>query len=147
MVLSAHSAPASAAATPAAAPLLHAKNGEPDSKATAVLPGGFAAAAAAPAGGFPSGEQSLSGTGSMASVAIAAHAVSTQPGQVDIRDLSWEDRERILRLLFAKINKAAQQRSVPPPVQHTQPVPEAEVEAPLPPLRGLATEAGPASLA
>ncbi len=28
------------------------------------------------------------------------------PGQVDIRDLSWEDKERVLRLLFAKINQS-----------------------------------------
>ena len=26
--------------------------------------------------------------------------------QVDIRDLSWEDKERVLRLLFAKINQS-----------------------------------------
>ena len=25
-------------------------------------------------------------------------------GKVDLRDLDWEDRERVLRLLFAKIN-------------------------------------------
>ena len=31
-------------------------------------------------------------------------------GPVDIKHLSWEDRERILRLLFAKINRAAQVR-------------------------------------
>ena len=29
-----------------------------------------------------------------------------QPNQkVDIRDLQWEDKERVLRLLFAKINQ------------------------------------------
>ena len=31
-------------------------------------------------------------------------ARSTPSGQVDLNDLSWEDRERILRLLLAKIN-------------------------------------------
>jgi len=30
-------------------------------------------------------------------------------GQMDIRDLSWEDREKVLRLLFAKINNQARQ--------------------------------------
>eukprot|EP00873_Tetraselmis_striata_P041509 jgi/Tetstr1/461773/TSEL_006861.t1 len=30
-------------------------------------------------------------------------------GKVDIQDLSWEDREKVLRLLFAKINNQAQQ--------------------------------------
>ncbi len=30
-------------------------------------------------------------------------------GRLDIRDLPWEDRERVLRLLFAKINNQAQQ--------------------------------------
>lgn len=28
---------------------------------------------------------------------------------MDLRDLPWEDRERVLRLLFAKINNQAQQ--------------------------------------
>jgi hypothetical protein len=33
-------------------------------------------------------------------------------GSLDIRDLSWVDRERVLRLLFAKINgKAAERRA------------------------------------
>ena len=29
-------------------------------------------------------------------------------GGVDIADLAWEDRERVLRLLFSKINSASQ---------------------------------------
>ena len=33
--------------------------------------------------------------------------------RVDIRDLTWEDRERVLRLLFAKINNAATQKPMP----------------------------------
>ncbi|PRW58814.1 flagellar basal body isoform B [Chlorella sorokiniana] len=59
------------------------------------------------------------------------------PSTVDIRALSWQDRERVLRLLFAKINRAAVQ-----PVAR-----QPSAAAPLPPLRGLATEAGPAGLA
>ncbi len=31
--------------------------------------------------------------------------------KIDIGDLSWEDRERILRLLFSKINSQTQQAS------------------------------------
>jgi hypothetical protein len=31
------------------------------------------------------------------------------PGRLDIRELGWADRERVLRLLFAKINNQAQQ--------------------------------------
>ena len=31
--------------------------------------------------------------------------------KIDIADLSWEDRERILRLLFSKINSQTQQAS------------------------------------
>ncbi|GMH39630.1 hypothetical protein BSKO_07528 [Bryopsis sp. KO-2023] len=41
----------------------------------------------------------------------------SKPGSVDIKDLSWPDREKILRLLFAKItNQAAQMNftSLPP---------------------------------
>lgn len=33
--------------------------------------------------------------------------------RVDIRDLTWEDRERVLRLLFAKINNSATQKPMP----------------------------------
>jgi len=34
--------------------------------------------------------------------------------RVDIRDLTWEDRERVLRLLFAKINNSTPLHSMPP---------------------------------
>jgi len=33
---------------------------------------------------------------------------------IDIRDLTWDDRERVLRLLFAKINNAAPFQPIPP---------------------------------
>jgi len=33
---------------------------------------------------------------------------------IDIRDLTWDDRERVLRLLFAKINNAAPFQPMPP---------------------------------
>ena len=33
---------------------------------------------------------------------------------IDIRDLTWDDRERVLRLLFAKINNAAPFPQMPP---------------------------------
>lgn len=35
--------------------------------------------------------------------------------RVDIRELTWEDRERVLRLLFAKINNAGPFTEAPPP--------------------------------
>ena len=40
---------------------------------------------------------------------------------VDIRDLTWEDRERVLRLLFAKINNAAPFQPLPPHALHEDP--------------------------
>eukprot|EP00753_Platysulcus_tardus_P005263 PLAT13111.2.p1 GENE.PLAT13111.2~~PLAT13111.2.p1 ORF type:complete len:130 (+),score=44.07 PLAT13111.2:49-390(+) len=33
--------------------------------------------------------------------------------RVDLRDLSWEDRERVLRLLFAKINNVPMPADLP----------------------------------
>eukprot|EP00741_Cyanophora_paradoxa_P006693 tig00001030_g6474.t1 len=42
----------------------------------------------------------------------ASQLPTTPTQKVDIRDLSWEDKERVLRLLFAKINNA--QRAPPP---------------------------------
>ncbi|GLI63274.1 hypothetical protein VaNZ11_006179 [Volvox africanus] len=56
----------------------------------------------------------------------------------DIRDLPWEDRERVLRLLFAKINNQAQQVHFTSLPQH--PLSSSRTEA----LAGLMTEAGPA---
>ena len=35
--------------------------------------------------------------------------ITSSTGSLDIKELPWEDRERILRLLFAKINNQAQQ--------------------------------------
>jgi hypothetical protein len=44
--------------------------------------------------------------------AIAGAEGGEAAGSLDIRDLSWVDRERVLRLLFAKINgKAAERRA------------------------------------
>ena len=37
---------------------------------------------------------------------------------IDIRDLTWDDRERVLRLLFAKINNAAPFPQMPPHPLH-----------------------------
>ena len=50
------------------------------------------------------------GSPTSAGASQAAASPSSAAGHVDVKDLSWEDRERILRLLFAKINKAAQVR-------------------------------------
>jgi len=37
----------------------------------------------------------------------ASNLPQTVDERVDIRDLTWEDRERVLRLLFAKINSTS----------------------------------------
>lgn len=54
------------------------------------------------------------GSRAAASAAAAAEELtmsqSPAPGSLDIRDLSWVDRERVLRLLFAKINGRAAER-------------------------------------
>lgn len=51
------------------------------------------------------------GAGSLAQQAEQPEAAAAG-GSLDIRDLSWVDRERVLRLLFAKINgKAAERRA------------------------------------
>ena len=39
---------------------------------------------------------------------------------IDIRDLTWDDRERVLRLLFAKINNAAPFPQMPPHPLHDE---------------------------
>lgn len=80
--------------------------------------------------------------------ALAGSASSALGGgalPLDVRQLSWQDRERVLRLLFAKINRAAAAPKLPPPAARTQQLPEAEsmLVLPLP----LATDAGPAGLA
>ena len=33
------------------------------------------------------------------------------PDKVDLNDLDWEDRERVLRLLFSKINQGVNART------------------------------------
>mmetsp|Transcript_33961 Transcript_33961/g.56167 ORF Transcript_33961/g.56167 Transcript_33961/m.56167 type:complete len:461 (-) Transcript_33961:310-1692(-) len=38
----------------------------------------------------------------------------TAEERIDIRDLTWEDREKVLRLLFAKINNATPLHALPP---------------------------------
>jgi hypothetical protein len=48
--------------------------------------------------------------GSTAAADEASMPQSPAPGSLDIRDLSWVDRERVLRLLFAKINGRAAER-------------------------------------
>ena len=42
---------------------------------------------------------------------------------IDIRDLTWDDRERVLRLLFAKINNAAPFPQMPPHPLNDEPMP------------------------
>ena len=62
-------------------------------------------------------------------------------GSMDIKDLPWEDRERILRLLFAKINNQAAQAYFGNLPQHplgSEPSQQA--------LSGLHTKGGPAGI-
>ena len=42
---------------------------------------------------------------------------------IDIRDLTWDDRERVLRLLLAKINNSAPFPQMPPHPLHEEPPP------------------------
>lgn len=83
------------------------------------------------------------GAGSGGSSGLPGGYSSSLGTAVDVRELSWQDRERILRLLFSRINRAA---AAAPPVARAAALSEVQVEAPL---RGLpaATEAGPAGLA
>jgi len=55
---------------------------------------------------------------------------------IDIRDLTWDDRERVLRLLFAKINNAAPFPQMPPHPLHDDPdaLPADEMDGGSPPL-------------
>jgi len=81
--------------------------------------------------------------GSGAAKAAAGGAGLGGAGRMDLKDLSWEDRERILRLLFAKINNQAQQ------VYYTQ-LPAHPLDAPgadgTGALQGMYSDAGPAGL-
>lgn len=59
-----------------------------------------------------------------------------------LQELSWGDRERVLRLLFAKINNQAQQMYYANLPGHSFQVAEDSTSS----MQGLRTEAGPAQL-
>ena len=59
-----------------------------------------------------------------------------------VQELTWEDREKVLRLLFAKINNQAQPMYYANLPGHSFQVAEDSVET----MQGLRTEAGPAQL-
>ena len=59
-----------------------------------------------------------------------------------VQELTWEDREKVLRLLFAKINNQAQQMYYANLPGHSFQVAEGIDEN----MQGLRTEAGPAQL-
>ncbi len=61
-------------------------------------------------------------------------------GRLDIKDLPWEDKERVLRLVFAKINNQAQQKTFSNLPEH--PLEAQQQEKQLAPY----TSAGPAAL-
>lgn len=139
-------------------------------------------------GGCTDGGAVVEEPGSRTAAVHSSASTAGGSGPVDVRDLSWQDRERILRLLFAKINRSVSVQvclrcgcssrrrvlleaarrhaegccvtrcscnlpplpAVQPPVAslaRTQALSEVQAETPLPQLRGLATEAGPAGLA
>lgn len=100
--------------------------------------------AAADASCTAGGQAALGGSHALAGGASTALGAALP---LDVRQLSWQDRERVLRLLFAKVNRSAAAPKLPPPVARTQQLSEVQAEStlllPLP----LATEAGPAGLA
>jgi len=63
--------------------------------------------------GRASGGAKLPALGAAAGGSRASNLPTSADERVDIRDLTWEDRERVLRLLFAKINNAATQKPMP----------------------------------
>eukprot|EP00887_Chlorella_sp_A99_P000647 scaffold5.g647.t1 len=127
-----------------------AAGGAAPAAAAAAAAGAGAKQGSAPAagGGGPAGAAALlpqgSGSGGGAPSAPAASA-----SRVDVKDLSWADREHVLRLLFAKINHqaaaAATAAALPGHGLSTE-----RTEAPTAAqasLRGAWAEAGPAGLA
>ena len=42
------------------------------------------------------------------------HLPASPEEHIDIRDLTWDDRERVLRLLFARINNSEPFQAMPP---------------------------------
>lgn len=49
--------------------------------------------------------------------------VGEDGGKVDISDLTWEQKEQILKLLFSKMNQSAMSSKKPlPPPTHTHPL-------------------------
>lgn len=75
------------------------------------------AAGSQPPGGSADSPVGMSKTAATVAAAAVADAGAgaeypAAAGSLDIRDLGWVDRERVLRLLFAKINgKAAERRA------------------------------------
>ena len=70
--------------------------------------------------------------------------------QVDISQLSWSDRERILRLVFAKINNQSRQAQFMSLPSHSLTVDSLDLPLPKPcrpdPLQGLKSDAGLAQI-
>ena len=59
-----------------------------------------------------------------------------------VQELAWEDREKVLRLLFAKINNQTQQSYYSHLPEHSFQMDSIQEES----LQGLRTEAGPAQI-
>ena len=63
-----------------------------------------------------------------------------------LQELAWEDREKVLRLLFAKINNQTQQSYYSHLPEHSFQIGSIQEESLQGPHQGLRTEAGPAQL-
>lgn len=90
-------------------------------KTTAVLRAAVPTASAAPAAGAGAGAGAASGLVRLPAIKDSDPAAS---GRVELKDLGLEDRERVLRLLFAKINSIPS-KSYRPGGGDSQPLPAA----------------------
>ena len=63
-----------------------------------------------------------------------------------MQDMTWGDREKVLRMLFASLRRQRQEPTQTPPPKPSYESDDDEVDNPGP-LRGIITPAGPAQLA
>lgn len=99
-------------------------------QASSSMAGAQDAAVAAAEPGLGSFTAQAAAAAAVAAAAAEEEADEESSGSLDIRDLSWVDRERVLRLLFAKINgKAAERRAAVLPPHSFQAAVESAVPA------------------
>lgn len=98
---------------------LHTVRREVERDSVREVMGGAASGSGAGGAGGAAGSVFLTGDAAGASGVERAGAKGGEGGGMDLRSLSWADRERVLKLLFAKINNQAQQQhyaNLPPHV-------------------------------